>query len=47
MKILRPNKRLGLIAAKNYGGQHATGDVIIFLDAHIEENVGWLGKEKR
>ncbi len=53
MKILRPSKRLGLIAAKNYGGRHATGDVVVFLDAHIEANVGWLEpilariKEKR
>ncbi len=43
VKILRAPKRLGLIAAKNYGGRHATGDVLIFLDAHIEANVGWLG----
>jgi polypeptide N-acetylgalactosaminyltransferase len=53
VKILRPSKRLGLIAAKNYGGRHATGDVVVFLDAHIEANVGWLEpilariKEKR
>ncbi len=53
VKILRPPKRLGLIAAKNYGGRHATGDVVVFLDAHIEANVGWLEpilariKEKR
>jgi polypeptide N-acetylgalactosaminyltransferase len=43
VKILRPNKRLGLIAAKNYGARHATGEVIIFLDAHVEANKGWLG----
>lgn len=53
VKILRPPKRLGLIAAKNYGGRFATGDVVIFLDAHIEANHGWLEpilariKEKR
>jgi polypeptide N-acetylgalactosaminyltransferase len=41
VKILRPPKRLGLIAAKNYGGRFATGDVVIFLDAHIEANHGW------
>ena len=41
VKILRPPKRLGLIAAKNYGGRQATGDVVVFLDAHIEANHGW------
>jgi hypothetical protein len=41
VKILRPPKRLGLIAAKNYGGRQATGDVVVFLDAHIEANEGW------
>jgi len=42
VKILRPPTRLGLIAAKNYGGRHAVGDVVVFLDAHIEANAGWL-----
>ena len=41
VKILRPTKRLGLIAAKNYGGRYATGDVLVFLDAHIEATTGW------
>jgi len=41
VKILRPPKRLGLIAAKNYGAKYATGDVVVFLDAHIEANAGW------
>ncbi|CAF0715034.1 unnamed protein product [Brachionus calyciflorus] len=53
VRILRTPKRLGLIAAKNFGGRQATGDVIVFLDAHIEANAGWLEpilariKEKR
>ena len=42
VKILRPEKRLGLIAGKNYGGRQATGDVVVFLDAHIEATEGWL-----
>ena len=42
VKIYRAPRRLGLIAAKNYGGLRATGDVIVFLDAHIEANNGWL-----
>lgn len=42
VRILRPEKRLGLIAAKNYGGRRAKGDVLVFLDAHIEATAGWL-----
>jgi len=42
VKIYRLEKRLGLIAGKNYGGRKATGDVIVFLDAHIEATIGWL-----
>ena len=42
VKILRTPKRLGLIAAKNFGGRQATGDVIVFLDAHCEATDGWL-----
>ena len=41
VKILRPPKRLGLIAAKNFGARQATGDVVVFFDAHIEANAGW------
>ena len=41
VRILRLPKRLGVIAAKNYGGRKATGDVIIFLDSHCEATDGW------
>ena len=41
IRILRPPKRLGLIAAKNYGGRRAIGDVVVFLDAHCEASPGW------
>jgi len=42
VRILRTPKRLGLIAAKNFGGKQAVGDVIVFLDAHCEASDGWL-----
>ncbi|CAF1405410.1 unnamed protein product [Adineta ricciae] len=42
VRILRAPTRLGLIKAKNYGGRNATGDVVVFLDAHCEANTGWL-----
>ncbi|CAF1565944.1 unnamed protein product [Adineta steineri] len=53
VRVLRAPVRFGLIKAKNYGAKNATGDVVIFLDAHCEANVGWLEplllriKEKR
>ena len=28
--------------AKVYGARKATGDVIVFLDAHCEANEGWI-----
>ncbi|KAH8392754.1 hypothetical protein KR215_009552 [Drosophila sulfurigaster] len=39
--ILRLKNRLGLIRARLAGARIATGDVLIFLDAHCEANVGW------
>jgi polypeptide N-acetylgalactosaminyltransferase len=53
VRVLRAPTRLGLIKAKNYGAKNATGDVVVFLDAHCEANTGWLEplllriKEKR
>ncbi|CAF3858812.1 unnamed protein product [Rotaria sp. Silwood2] len=53
VRVLRSPTRLGLIKAKNYGAKNATGDVVVFLDAHCEANAGWLEplllriKEKR
>ncbi|CAF3694463.1 unnamed protein product [Rotaria sp. Silwood1] len=42
VRVLRAPTRLGLIKAKNYGAKNATGDVVVFLDAHCEANAGWL-----
>ena len=41
VRIFRTPKRLGLIAAKNFGGLKAVGDVVVFLDAHCEATDGW------
>jgi len=42
VKIVTLKQRQGLIRAKVRGAEAATGDVIIFLDAHCEANTGWL-----
>jgi polypeptide N-acetylgalactosaminyltransferase len=41
VKLYRLPKRIGLIAAKNFGAKHATGDVLIFFDGHCEAAQGW------
>lgn len=42
VKLLRSNKRLGTIGARMLGATRATGDVLVFMDAHCECHPGWL-----
>lgn len=42
VKYLRTPERAGLIRARMFGANHATGHILVFLDSHVEVNVGWL-----
>ncbi|XP_028017824.2 polypeptide N-acetylgalactosaminyltransferase 15 isoform X1 [Balaenoptera acutorostrata] len=42
VKLLRSNRRLGAARARMLGAARATGDVLVFMDAHCECHPGWL-----
>ncbi|KAL3282878.1 hypothetical protein HHI36_006037 [Cryptolaemus montrouzieri] len=42
VKLYRTDRREGLIRARIYGSRRAKGEVLIFLDSHIEVNKGWI-----
>ncbi len=42
VRIIRQNKREGLVRSRLAGAATVNGDVIIFLDSHIETTEGWL-----
>lgn len=42
VKIYHNDKREGLIRARTIGGKHATGSILVYLDAHCEVEPNWL-----
>lgn len=42
VEIKRFRKRQGLIAARLAGAIKAVGDILVFMDSHIETNYNWL-----
>lgn len=42
VKLYSTSQREGLIRARLFGSDKASGDVLVFLDSHVEVNVQWL-----
>ncbi|VDD81842.1 unnamed protein product [Mesocestoides corti] len=42
LKVIHHEKRTGLITARLTGAKVATGDVLLFLDSHVEAGTNWL-----
>ncbi|KAM4689695.1 polypeptide N-acetylgalactosaminyltransferase 15 [Discoglossus pictus] len=42
VKLIRSNKRLGVIGGRLLGAARATGEVLVFMDSHCECHPGWL-----
>lgn len=41
VRLVRPKRRLGVAAARNYGARRTDGDMIVFCDAHLSFPSGW------
>jgi len=43
VELLPTPSQQGIARARNFGGRHAKGDVLVFSDAHVGVDGGWLG----
>jgi GT2 family glycosyltransferase len=42
VRLLKPDQRLGVARARNLGAASASGEVLVFSDAHVRVGFGWL-----
>lgn len=42
VRLIRPDTRLGISAARNLGAEQSGGEIIVFSDAHVVPGPGWL-----
>jgi len=42
VEVVHQSRREGLIRTRLTGAKAATGQVLIFLDSHVEANINWL-----
>jgi polypeptide N-acetylgalactosaminyltransferase len=42
VKVIHQDRREGLIRTRITGAKAAKGEVLIFLDSHVEASVNWL-----
>ncbi|KAK7789740.1 hypothetical protein R5R35_010989 [Gryllus longicercus] len=40
--LLKTHRREGLIRARMFGAKEASGQVLVFLDSHVEVNIEWI-----
>lgn len=43
VRYIHTKTRAGIAGARLFGAKHARSSVIVFLDAHTECNIGWIG----
>ena len=42
VKVIRQEKRQGLMRSRMAGIRASKADILVFLDSHIEAGIGWL-----
>ena len=42
VRFLQTQRRLGITGARNLGAAAASGDILVFSDAHVKVQPGWL-----